>query len=440
MCKFTLYITITMRRITVLCVLLIPILAFGQSKHPQVLVYGSGADAFAAAMQSAMSNLNTVWLSPDDKLVPELTTEMSVIEHNHYLDGGIWATVLAHTMSYDERNDSVSTIAKKRINPQIVENTINELIGRYPNLTLIRGAELRQVSQSRRYWRIELSNRTRYRVRTLVDASASTNLFQMALPDSSANSHLVLTSDYFNADAYEALMRTGVAVSDLGHPPFSVPLATLVPNDDNNIFPIRNLPVMQQLMTGTISDVPLLMHVGQAIGAAAAYVAFYETTSDKIDLRSIQSEIIQYGARLIPFQDIPIESPHFQAIQRVGATGLLPGQINANGLFSFIPEGTVSTQEIAPVMDRLYSRSQIWFTDHQADTMRMSDLLDLIKYVSHRGNELEGHVEKNWQRRFLFNDSYDANMTITRRHFAVLMDAYCKPFDVKVGLDGTIYR
>lgn len=431
-----------MKRATIYILFLLwaPSLAHGQSKRPQVLVYGSGAGAFAAAMQSAMSNLNTIWLSPDDKLVTELTTQFSTVETHTQLDGGIWATILSRTMNYDERNDSIAIIAKKRVNPQLVENVINDLISETPNLTVIRGATLRSVKKTRNNWQIELTNRVSYRVRSVVDGSADGMLYHMALPDSTVNTKTALDQEYFQSNGFKPLMRTGVAVSDLGYPPFTIPLSALVPNDDINMFAIRKLSTVQSLLTSGIGDVPLLMHVGQAVGAAASYVAFYKTTPERIDLRSVQGEILQYGARLIPFQDVPIESSHFGAIQRIGATGLLHGTIQDNGLFVFNPDATVSTQEIAATMDRLYSRSQIWFTDHHADTLLLSDLLSLIKYVSHRGNELEDHVEKNWVRRFEFNGSYDTDMVVTRRHFAVLMDAYCKPFDVKVALDGTIYR
>lgn len=422
-------------------IFLMPVLALGQkNKRPQVLVYGSGADAFAAAIQAAMSNLNTVWLSPDDKLVPELTTEISAIEGSEQLDGGIWATFLASTLNHDDRNDSIAAIAKKRINPQIAENVITALIERYPNLTIVRGAQLRSAKKVRKNWEVELANRAKYRIRAVVDASADGVLWQLALPGTAPAAKSTLAPDYLQAGSHGPINRTGVAVANLHHAPYTLPLAVLIPADDSNLFATRSLPALQTLLTGSVNDVPLLMHAGQAIGAAAAYSAFYETTSDKIDLRSVQGELVQYGGRLIPFQDIAIESPHFGAIQRVGATGLLPGTHTDEGLFVFEPDKTVSTAEIATVMDRLYSRSQIWFADNRADTMLLSDLLSLIKYVGHRGNELEGQVEKNWKRRFQFTDTYALDMPITRRHFAVLMDAYCRPFDVKVGLDGTIYR
>src|SRR5690606_3013729 len=100
------------------------------------------------------------------------------------------------------------------------------------------------------------------------------------------------------------LARTGVAVGERGGRGYTLPLGALVPMGENNLFLTRFIPVVQQLSTDTQADVPLWMHVGQAVGAAAAYTAFFKTTPDKLDVRSVQGELLQYGARLIPFVDV----------------------------------------------------------------------------------------------------------------------------------------
>src|SRR5690606_25121687 len=107
----------------------------------------------------------------------------------------------------------------------------------------------------------------------------------------------------------------------------------------------------------------------------------------------------------------------------------------------FDPDRPVLVDEIQPVLNQLFSRSQIWFIDHSSlDTLKLDDLFSLIKYVGHRGDELEQQVEKGWSRRFNFDGAYDKQRLATRRLVAVLMDAYCRPLDVKVGLDGSIQR
>src|SRR5690606_18174879 len=100
-----------------------------------------------------------------------------------------------------------------------------------------------------------------------------------------------------------------------------------------------------------------------------------------------------------------------------------------------------TADEMKPVLNALFSRSQIWFIDHAAvDTFTLADLFSYIKFVGQRGDELEGQVQKYWERRYHFKDGYDEQQHATRVQVAVLLDAYCDPFDVKVGLDGTIQR
>ncbi len=429
-------------RLLICWLILIPFVAFSQGKRPQVLIYGSGVDAYAAALQSSMSNLNTVWVVDGDKIVPELTSSVISITSGKDLDAGLWADLLAKTLRHDNRNDSLSTIAKARINPQIAQNVVDDMIGAARNLTIIRGVGLRAVKKSGKDWQVELVNRQRYKVRAVVDASADAVLFRLAFQgDKEIETRTMVDDTYFQSNENLPLSRTGVAVADVGSKGFTLPLATLIPADDSNVFLTRSLPTVQHFIDGTAASIPLLMHVGQAVGAAAAYTAFFKTTSDKLDVRNVQGEILQYGARLIPFVDVPVESPHFAAIQRIGATGVLDLFVDSAGGQTFLPDRHVSSQEIKPVMNQLFSRSQIWFVDNDdIEQLTMADLFSLIKYVGHRGNELEGQVQKNWKRRFQFEDEYDEQAMVTRRHFAVLLDAYCKPFDVKVGLDGRIQR
>lgn len=421
--------------------LIIPFLGSAQRKRPEVLVYGYGPDAYAAALQSAMSNLNTVWVVNGDRLMPELTSEFVSLTNNAHLDAGIWANLLAGTKK-EKASDSLSAAVKRRINPQLIQNTIDSVLKTFNNLTVIKGGALRSVKQSGKNWRVELNDRRRFNVRAVVDASIDAQLYRMA--QGTLDSFRVrsdIQADYFQSVPYEGLARTGVAVGERGGRGYTLPLGALVPMGENNLFLTRFIPVVQQLSTDTQADVPLWMHVGQAVGAAAAYTAFFKTTPDKLDVRSVQGELLQYGARLIPFVDVPLGSPHFGAIQRVGATGMLLGRDGEDGQLYFDADKPITADEVRPVLNTLFSRSQIWFIDHaDVDTFTFADLFSYIRFVGQRGNELEQHVEKYWKRRYHFEGEYDKQQQVTRTHFAVLIDAYCSPFDVKVGLEGTIQR
>lgn len=429
-------------RLSFYLVLIVPVICFAQSKRPQVLVYGYGVDAYAAALQSSWSNLNTVWVINGDKMVPELTSEMISIPSNAGLDAGIWAGLLARTLRQDKPSDSLSAAAKRRINPRIVQNVIDSIVKATPNLTVIEQGQVRSIKKSGKDWQIELADKSRLKVKAVVDASKDAYLYQMAGGAIDSISTREKISDaYFQSVFSGELFRTGVAVGDRNGRAFTLPLPGLIPADDSNLFLTQRTPVVQHLLANNEEDIPLLMHVGQAVGAAAAYAAFFKTTSDKLDVRDVQGELLKYGARLMPFSDVAIEDPSFSAIQRVGATGILVGRTDEVGRVYFDSDKAVTAAEIKPILNQLFSRSQIWFVDHaDVDTLTLSDVFSYIKFVGQRGNELEGHVQKNWKRRFHFEDEYDEKRIATRKYVAVLLDAYCGPFSVKVGLNGTIQR
>jgi len=422
--------------------LILPLVGLAQKKRPQVLVYGYGVDAYAAAVQSSWSNLNTVWVVNGDKLMPELTSEIISIASNTGLDAGIWANLLAKTLRHDKPSDSLSAIAKRRINPRIVQNVVDSVLKAAKNLTVVEQGQVRSIKKSGKDWRIELEDRRSFKVRAVVDASKDAYLYQLAGGTAdSITTREVVPDAYFRSANSGDLFRTGVAVGDLGGQAFTLPLSGLIPGDDSNLFLTQRTSVVQHLLTGDEKDIPLLMHVGQAVGAAAAYVAFFKTTSDKVDVRDIQGELLKYGARLMPFSDITIEEPYFLAVQRIGATGMLAGRADEDGRVYFDVDNAVTAAEIKPVLNQLFSRSQIWFIDHaDVDTLTLADVFSYIKFVGQRGNELEGQVQKNWKRRFHFEDEYDEKRIATRKYVAVLLDAYCGPFSVKVGLNGTIQR
>lgn len=415
---------------------LIPCFSFSQAKKPEVFIYGSGIEAYTAAIQSAKSNLNTVWVWEDGISVrDELSKLPQQITTDKGLDAGIWAELLAASKRHTGRNDSISNQVKQRVNIQLIINAMDSILSSYPYLTVHRnssGSVIKWVKKNKRTWDIDLANRSGYTVRSVVDASSTGLIARLAKVDP-PQPKIKIDQNYKESTDFEVLSRTGVAVSDSDAPhPYTIPIGALIPEGETNLFIIS--------FQNENPSVTLRAHIGQAVGASAAYVAFYKTTADKIDVRPVQGELLQYGARLIPFQDVRIDDPNFGAIQRIGATGLFQTSPDQAGKYLFHPDQQVATAELESTLNQLFSRSQIWFYDHQSEAMTMADLLSLIKYIGHRGNELESQVQKDWTRKFKFVDQYDPNMSVNRRHVAVLLEEYCNPFDVKVGLNGNILR
>ena len=167
---------------------------------------------------------------------------------------------------------------------------------------------------------------------------------------------------------------------------------------------------------------------------------FFKTTTDKIAVRTLQGELLAYGARLIPFQDVWYEDVHATHIQSIAAAGVLKGtrhQADGEEQYWFLPDSTVSVADIEPVIRQLNTRSQIWFMDNRAiQALTLQDLLGLIKYAVNRGNELDAEVERGWEKRFRFSGKYTPGNYITRRQAAVLLDIYLKLFAVRVDWNG----
>ncbi len=176
---------------------------------------------------------------------------------------------------------------------------------------------------------------------------------------------------------------------------------------------------------------------GQAAGAIAAYCAFFETTAKKLDVRVIQGEILGYKGHLVDIYDVPKADSNYLPIQRIAVTGIIE-LININGGSDlFQPNEKVKIQDITALRE-YFTRSKLWFEDNPLGELTLEKLLSLIKFTGNRGEELNREVEKGWKTSFKFTDSFDLKKQLTRRQAAVLIDAYLKPFNTKINLDGRI--
>ena len=101
------------------------------------------------------------------------------------------------------------------------------------------------------------------------------------------------------------------------------------------------------------------MILGQGAGVIAAYCAFYKLRLRNLNVRKIQTELLDFKGDLLPVNDIGAD-PYWRDIQQVCATGLLkpvikPGEDETK--VSFDPDSAVTTAEIKPVMLEIYTRA-----------------------------------------------------------------------------------
>ncbi|AFK03515.1 FAD dependent oxidoreductase [Emticicia oligotrophica DSM 17448] len=164
----------------------------------------------------------------------------------------------------------------------------------------------------------------------------------------------------------QPLYRTGIAVGDyaIDHhheknpaapdlhfvpvPSFNIPLGSLIPKQKANFIVAEKSISVSNLVNGASRLQPVVMQIGQAAGALAAYSVMNKVSPEKVSVRAIQKILLQSKVYLMPYFDVPLTHPNWEAIQQVGATGILKGvgqSVNWSNRTWFYPDSTISINE-----------------------------------------------------------------------------------------------
>ncbi len=412
-----------------LLLLIVPQPCFGQkAKKPQVLVYGSDLLAFSAAVQSAKSSVPTIWLVDGEQLMPEFSGGQVQIESMTHTDGGIWMEILMEMALAKSPDDSLATVVKREMNPRLFQNAVDKIVRKLPQLTVIRGEDVLSIKRRKRDWEIQVSSKHKHLIRCIVDASRQQALYKLAAISWDNNIRPMQPLGTLSL----AQVRTLVAAGEIGGSLYGIQLENIFAGEKEGFFDFRGVT---ELLQDDLALSPFRAAVGQAVGATAAYLAFFKTSADKVDVRKLQTELMTYKGRILPYQDVPISDIHFYALQRFGLASVLPNLHKDEG-FRFQKDEHVSFKEVEPIFDRLYSRSQLWFLDNKGDYFQWKDFLSLIKFVGLRGDEISQQIEKEWSARLKFEGSFDEEAFVSRYQFAIIMDKYANPYVKAVNQQG----
>lgn len=259
-----------------------------------------------------------------------------------------------------------------------------------------------------------------------------------------------------------SLFKTGIAVGDypidhhhrknptapqhLGFypiPSFSVPLGALIPHDTRGLIVAEKSISVSNVVNGTTRLQPCVMLIGQAAGALAALtVKRKDLQASLVPVRSVQRSLLSSGAYLMPYADVNSSDPHFMAIQRIGAAGLLRGTGQPNAWANrtwFYPDSTIfvndflqavplemlgakERNEAAGSSQLTIEQSVYWISMLRQQAARQTKnnipYWDVIKI-----GELARENWKQWR----LND-FNLQRSITRRELAVLLDSLFDPF------------
>ena len=242
----------------------------------------------------------------------------------------------------------------------------------------------------------------------------------------------------YSTNAY----RTGVAVGDypVDHhhhahpdwaklpkmifapiPSFTLPMGSLVPLEVEDLIVAEKSISVTNLINGSTRLQPVVMEIGQTAGVIAALAVKRGCAVRSVDVRSVQKELLAAGAYLQPWLDLKPGEEGFEAIQRIGCTGILRGE-GRNVAWS----------------------NESWF--HASDPLKWSDLyLEDYYDISRPDRESSDLVTKGAFADLL--NSLGASVEVhdccrekplTRLDAAILLDKYLDPFSRPVDFNGNL--
>ncbi|HIX55621.1 MAG TPA: hypothetical protein H9853_11425 [Candidatus Sphingobacterium stercoripullorum] len=421
-----------------IALLLLPFVLHAQSmKKPQVIVWGSTIEAFASAVQSARSNVPTLWVSPGNDFMPELQGKaIAQLEASYSLDGGVWMDLLMAIAGSEVRSDSTAQQIKSRLNVRLLINAMEEVVRNEENLELITGLELAEVKVARKGLRVQISNNKSYTVRSLVDASFDQSVNRFFNKDAKD----IDASRIFKAPSDLSLqeLRTIVINGEFNQKHQVVVFKDLLSQIDDRVIGFPGLYMQDRI---DFSELPFRFAYGQTVGATAAYCAFFKAKSEDIKLRKLQEELILYKTRLSPFEDIASENKLFTSLQYFSLAGVFQGKVVDNR-YILDHERLVLVEEVEDVFKSFSPRSRIWFETHKEipSELTWENFLSLIKFISFKGKEIHQEIEDSWSSKFGFEGEFNPEGSVNRYEFAVVTQLYFKPFSVAVDHHGQIVQ
>ncbi len=257
------------------------------------------------------------------------------------------------------------------------------------------------------------------------------------------------------------LYRTGIAVGDypvdhhhrentnapqhLGFypvPSYNFPVGALLPQQYKGIIVAEKSTSVSNVVNGTTRLQPIVLLTGQAAGMVAALSVKNKKQPAQVGVREVQTALLKANTYIMPYFDVKPTHPHFAAIQKIGATGILKGTGEpykwANRTW-FYPDSAITT---AAFMAEYYEFEAMAYKS-QTEWCSIGDVINIAfatakKYRSKMqlkqsatasAAAFAAFVKSNWALWGLTD--FDADRKITRSEIAVLLNETINPFELK---------
>jgi FAD dependent oxidoreductase len=262
-------------------------------------------------------------------------------------------------------------------------------------------------------------------------------------------------------DQPEKLYRTGIAVGDypVDHhhgqnpstppiefppiPSFNLPMGAMIPAKTDGLIVCEKGISVSNIVNGATRLQPIVLLTGQAAGILAGWSIRNKKQPREADLRSVQQQLLHEGCYIMPYADLKPEDPYWEAIQRVGAAGILRGVGKPGGWENktfFYPDTPALYAEFRKGLNEL----GIPFKGYHPFKQRELTGNDILSVYSYFSNKKNGSLpvkkgDKSLNRFFESFHFENKNMDrpLKRREAAALLDYYLDLFNfIKIDLKG----
>ena len=210
-------------------------------------------------------------------------------------------------------------------------------------------------------------------------------------------------------------------------PSYGLPLGTLFPKDIPGLIVAEKSISVTNIVNGTTRLQPVVLQIGQAAGATAALAVKADTNPTNVPVRLVQEELLNASGYLLPYLDVPKESPLFKPLQRIGATGILKGVgrtkdwSNQTWLRS---DSILIANELLGLVDCYpISANRLELTDK---AITIAQAIDIIEHIAETENINRKMTPLQWSELGLVD--YTPTRHITRGEMAVIIDYILDPF------------
>ncbi|MGJ1264491.1 FAD-dependent oxidoreductase [Sphingobacterium spiritivorum] len=210
-------------------------------------------------------------------------------------------------------------------------------------------------------------------------------------------------------------------------PSYNVPLGALIPAGVDNFIVAEKSISVSNIVAGATRLQPVVLGIGQAAGALAALAVKEDRSPQNLEVRAIQQTLLDHDAYLLPFIDVKPQDSYFEAVQRIGATGILKGKGIAYKWANqtwFYPEHRISEYDLIEGLRTYYP--QLRDVQASGKDLEIDFLATLIQSVDPKKSKEE------------IIKTYNGNRYLTRAEVAVLIDQYLNPFAQNIDFQGRL--